>query len=128
MEPPPTHLDADTAFEQTLGHVLRTGVLLSAAVVASGALVYLARRGGMTPEYQVFKGEPADLRSVWGILADARALSGRGLIQFGLLLLIATPVTRVVFSIIGFARQRDWLYVGIASLVLLLLTVSLFGG
>ena len=69
-----------------------------------------------------------NLQSVPGILSDVRAVSGRGIIQLGLLLLIATPVFRVIFAVIGFARQRDWLYVGIASVVLLLLTVSLLGG
>jgi uncharacterized membrane protein len=126
--PPVASIDADTAFARTLGHVLRIGVLMAAAVVTSGALVYLARRGSLAAEYQVFRGEPADLRSVSGILMDARAFSGRGLIQLGLLLLIATPVARVVFSIIGFVRQRDWLYVWVASIVLLLLTISLLGG
>jgi uncharacterized membrane protein len=125
---PPTQRDADTQFEQTLGLVLRTGVLISALVVAGGALVYLVRRGTLTPEYAVFTGEPADLRSVVGILGDARAGSGRGLIQLGLLLLIATPVARVVFSVVGFARERDWLYVTVAGIVLALLTGSLLGG
>jgi hypothetical protein len=35
-------------------------------------------------------GEPADLRSVSGIIADARGLQSRGLIQLSLLLLVAT--------------------------------------
>ena len=38
---------------------------------------------------------------------------GRALIQLGLLLLIATPVARVAFSVFAFERQRDWTYVGI---------------
>ena len=126
--PAETRLDAETAFEQALGVVLRTGVVLSAGVVAIGAVVYLVRRGALMPTYGVFTGESVDLRSVSGILGDARAGSGRGLIQLGLLLLIATPVARVAFSVVGFARQRDWLYVGIAGVVLLLLIGSLFGG
>jgi uncharacterized membrane protein len=50
--------------------------------------------------------------------------SGRGWIQLGLLLLIATPVARVAFSVYAFARQRDFLYVGVTLIVL---TVLLFG-
>ena len=53
---------------------------------------------------------------------------GRGLIQLGLLLLIATPIARVVFSVAGFARQRDWLYVAITLIVLTLLGYSLLAG
>jgi uncharacterized membrane protein len=52
----------------------------------------------------------------------------RGVIQLGLLLLIATPIGRVVFSVIGFVRQRDWLYVAITLLVLRLLLYSLMSG
>jgi len=65
------------------------------------------------------------LRSVKGIFETARDLSGRGLVQLGLLLLIATPIARVVFSIVGFVRQRDWLYVGVTAVVLALLAYSL---
>ena len=63
-----------------------------------------------------------------GIVAEAKTLGGRGLVQLGLLLLIATPIARVVFSVIGFARQRDWLYVLITLTVLTLLTCSLASG
>ena len=59
------------------------------------------KHGHAVPEYRVFRGEPGDLRSISGIVSDARSLGGRGLIQLGLLLLIATPIARVVFSVVG---------------------------
>jgi len=43
----------------------------------------------------------------------------------GLLFLIATPIARVVFSIVGFMRQRDWHYAGVTAAVLALLAYSL---
>jgi uncharacterized membrane protein len=52
-------------------------------------------------------------------------LHSRGLIQLGLLLLIATPVARVAFSVLAFAEQRDWLYVSITLVVLAVLVYSL---
>ena len=115
----------DRAFDTLLGHVLRAGVILAATVVVGGGVVYLMRHGYELPEYRVFRGEPGDLRTVGGILSDARSLSGRGLIQLGLLLLIATPVARVVFSVVGFLRQRNWMYVTITLLVLTLLGYTL---
>jgi|SRR5471032_2131015 uncharacterized membrane protein len=118
----------DEQFDTLLANVLRIGVLLSAAVVLSGGAVYLSRHGFQQPEYSVFRGEPGDLRSVPGIVGDARMGSGRGLIQLGLLLLIATPIARVVFSVVGFARARDWLYVAITIVVLALLIYSLTMG
>jgi uncharacterized membrane protein len=118
----------DEDVDLVLGRVLQIGVIVSASIVACGAVIYLTKRLGLAPDYRVFRGEPADLRTLPGILADARAWSGRGLIQLGLLVLIATPIARVVFSIVGFVRQRDWLYVGITAIVLALLTFSLTGG
>jgi uncharacterized membrane protein len=45
----------------------------------------------------------------------------------GLLLLIATPVARVAFSIFGFAAEKDWMYVVFTIIVLAILLYSLFG-
>jgi len=118
----------EEAFEILLGHVLRLGVVLSAAVVAIGGFVYLARHSTQMPAYSVFHGEPGDLRSIAGIVSDARILSGRGIIQLGLLLLIATPIARVLFALVGFARQENWMYVGVSAIVLALLAYSLTGG
>jgi uncharacterized membrane protein len=118
----------DEDVDRVLGRVLQIGVIVSASIVLYGAAIYLAKRLHLTPDYRVFRGEPIDLRSVSGIVADARLRSGRGIIQLGLLVLIATPIARVVFSVVGFVRQRDWLYVGITAIVLTLLTFSLTGG
>ena len=119
---------SDEQFDIVLAHVLRAGVLLSASIVACGGVVFLVRHGFETPSYHVFRGEPVPLRSVHGIVAEGLRLSGRGLIQLGLLLLIATPIARVVFSVAGFVRQRDWLYVAITLVVLALLGYSLLAG
>jgi uncharacterized membrane protein len=123
-----TSAGADEQFDIVLAHVLRFGVLLSAGVVAAGGVVFLVRHGFEPPSYHVFRGQPLPLRSVLGIVAESFDLRGRGLIQLGLLLLIATPIARVVFSIAGFARQRDWLYVSITLVVLTLLGYSLLAG
>jgi uncharacterized membrane protein len=84
--------------------------------------------GAASPHYAVSQGEPSDLCSVRGIVADVFSGSSRGVIQLGLLVLIATPVARVILSLIGFARQRDRLYVAVSLTVLVLLLYSLFGG
>ena len=128
ITPEPRFASTEKRFDTLLGTVLRTGVLISAAVVALGGVVYLSDHAVSTPDYHVFKGEPVDLRSVSGIISDAKALDGRGLIQLGVLVLIATPIARVVFSVIGFARQRDWLYVGVTLVVLMLLIYSVTTG
>lgn len=123
-----TRIWNDKRIETVVGNLLRAGVLTAAAVVAAGAVLFLVRHGGERPTYGLFHGEPSDLRSVAGIVASAVAGSARGLIQLGLLLLVATPVARVVFSVAGFALERDRTYTLITLLVLALLVFSLAGG
>lgn len=118
----------DERVEGIIGTLLRAGVLLAAAVVLLGGGIFLVRHGGELPHYRVFRGEPSDLRTVSGILADALSFRGRNIIQLGLLLLIATPVARVAFSVVAFALERDWLYVVVTLVVLAVLLFSLAGG
>jgi uncharacterized membrane protein len=118
----------DQRLDELMGELLRTGVLLAALVVLVGGVVYLARHGMSVTNYQVFRGEPSELRTISGILHEALALRGRGLIQLGLLIFIATPIARVAFSFFAFLYQRDWLYVVVTLMVLGLLLYSLMGG
>lgn len=111
-----------------IGNLLRTGVALSGAIVFAGGLVYLVRHGSEMPAYHIFRGEPADLRTLRGIIDDTFSLRGRGTIQLGLLLLIATPIARVAYLVYAFARQGDRLYSLIALVVLLLLFLGLTSG
>ncbi|MGB9286866.1 MAG: DUF1634 domain-containing protein, partial [Candidatus Sulfotelmatobacter sp.] len=83
--------------------------------------------GHSPTSYRTFQEEPPNLRSVSGVFRETFALRGRGIIQLGLLLLIATPVARVAFAIFGFAEEHDRLYVIVASIVLLILLYSLVG-
>ena len=117
----------DLEIEIIIGTLLRTGVILAAAVVLLGAVVYLARYGLDTVNYSTFHGDPEFLRTLTGIVRGALHLDGRAIIQFGLLLLIATPVARVAFSAVAFAIERDYLYVWITLFVLAVLLYSLFG-
>lgn len=114
--------------DQWIAGLLRGGVILSAALVFAGGVLYLVRHSGPVPNYHVFQGEPAELRTIPGIFHAASGISGRGLIQLGLLLLIATPIARVAFSVIVFLYERDWIYVMVTLIVLGLLCYSVFGG
>ena len=64
----------DAKIDNIIGNLLRIGVLLAAAVVAVGGILYLALHGAETPHYRVFRGEPADLRSISGIAERAWSL------------------------------------------------------
>jgi len=117
----------DRRIEEFVGNLLRTGVVSSAVVVFAGAVVYLMRHGTAAPDYRLFRGEPPDLRSLSGIIHSASAGYGRAMIQLGLVLLIATPVARVAFSIWGFFEERDHMYTIFTVVVLGILLYSLLG-
>jgi uncharacterized membrane protein len=119
------HFSEEHQMEQTLGNLLRAGVLLAAAVVLAGGVVYLVRHGREEADPHGLRDQPEDLRHPTGIVAAVLEGRGRGLIQLGLLLLIATPVARVAFSVFGFLRQRDYLYVAVTLFVLAVLLYSL---
>ena len=113
--------------EQLIGGVLRAGVIAAAAVTLAGGIWHLAQSGNAAPDYHIFRGEPAELRSLRGVLRGIAQGHSESLIQLGLLLLIATPVARVAFSVAAFALPRDRLYTAITLVVLAVLLASLAG-
>ena len=117
----PTDQDLDVS----VAAMLRFGVTLSAAVVLIGGLMYLRHPWSAIPMYSQFEAAGPSLRTLSGIFQSAAQPNAKSVIQAGLVLLIATPVARVVFCIIGFARQRRRLYVLVSTLVLIILTYSL---
>ena len=117
----------DEEVDRIISILLRTGVILAASVVFAGGVWHLAQFGMLVPDYKAFRGEPQDLRSVAGVCQGVLRLQPRSVIQFGLLLLIATPIARVAFSVIAFAVQRDRLYAGLTMGVLTVLVWSLSG-
>ena len=117
----------DQKIEDIIGNLLRIGVKTAAAVVLVGAAAYLVRHGFGHANYRVFRGEPSDLRTLRGIVRAALGLHPRGIIQLGLVLLIATPVARVAFSVFAFAVERDRMYVVFTLMVLGILILSLAG-
>jgi len=117
----------DQKVELIIGNLLRAGVSVAAVVVLIGGLIFLVRHGLQPANYRVFAGEPSDLRHWNGIAWSSVHLRGRGIIQLGLVLLLATPVTRVAFAAFAFAMERDWLYVGVSTFVFLVLLYSMLG-
>lgn len=116
---------SDKRAEIIIGILLRTGVTIAAIVVFAGAIPYLFQHGSAIPDYHIFHGVAPELKHVSGILKASIALDSAGIIQLGLLLLIATPVARVAFSVFAFAEERDWMYVLVTLIVLGLLVYSL---
>ena len=118
---------SDRRVESSVGNLLRVGVILAGSIVLAGGLIFLVRHGAEPANYRVFRGEPSDLRRLSGIVRGGFALRGRGIIQMGILLLIATPIARVAFAMFGFAEEKDRTYVLFTGIVLVILLYSLVG-
>ena len=117
----------DERLEKIIATLLRSGVLLSALVVLAGGIGFLAQHASEPADYHRFGPLPEAYRSIPAIAKSAAAFHYRGIIQFGLLLLIATPVVRVAFSLVAFEFEHDRTYVVLTFIVLAILLYSLFG-
>jgi uncharacterized membrane protein len=115
----------DRRLETIIGNLLRAGVLTAAALVLLGGVIYLVQHHSGRVSYSQFHAETGEFRSISGIANSAVHLRSEGLIQLGLLLLIATPVARVVFAVVGFYLEHDYLYVIVSLIVLGILVFSL---
>jgi uncharacterized membrane protein len=119
---------ADEQIEQVIAGLLRIGIIAAAILVFAGGILYLIRYGTSTSDLRVFQGEPRRLRSISGIAANAWKLDSLGIIQLGFLVLVATPIARVIFSVVAFLLQRDLIYVLVTLIVLGVLLYSVAGG
>ena len=83
--------------ERVIGIVLRAGVTASSVCLAAGLLLSLATGGG----------------AVAGILLNT-----------GIIVLLATPVARVIVSTVQYVSERDWRFATLTFIVLLELVAS----
>jgi uncharacterized membrane protein len=111
--------------EARLSRLLAASVLLATAVGLAGLVLYLIEHRGVRADLSTFAPEPERLRQPGQIVSHAFALDSSAVLQFAVLLLIFTPIVRVLFSLVMFAAKRDWLYVMITALVLAALGVGL---
>ena len=123
--------------EIAMGMLLRIGVVLAAVLVAIGGVLVLRHPGSPVPNYTVFHppvkhavspSANVPFRSISGVIGQLHTGSGGSIIALGLLVLVATPIARVIFAIIGFARERDLLYTVVSLIVLGILAFSLVHG
>jgi uncharacterized membrane protein len=115
----------DQRLEIFISNLLRAGVLTAALVVVAGGALYLAQHHSQLVSYRTFRPPVEDLRTLPGIWQSAIHIHSEGLIQLGLVLLIATPVARVILAAVGFYLERDRLYVIISLTVLSILAYSI---
>lgn len=117
---------------RTIAFTLRLGVMLACLIAAVGGALYLLKHGGEPmPDYTHFSytaAPPPEYTTLSGILSGVCHFTAMGWIQLGVVVLLLTPIVRVVLSLIEFALQRDRLYTAITAAVLLVILCNSLGG
>lgn len=127
------HEANNTQVAWLIGNLLRVGVIASLSLVVLGTVLTFVQH----PEYARSAESLAQMTGAGGSVlphtpAELRMYvaqsTGRTIVLAGLLVLIATPVLRVMVSMLLFLRQRDWTYAAMTCMVLVLLAVSFLIG
>jgi len=120
---------ADQEIEKLIGYLLRYGVITASLIVFVGGIIYLHQyQHSSIPAYHTFVGERAGFTTISQIMNGVGSFNAKGIIQLGVLVLIATPILRIFFSLIGFILEKDRLYILITFVVLSVMMFSIFGG
>ncbi len=128
-------LKTERELDLFIGNLLRWGVVLACAITLFGGVIYLYQHHGASmahykpiPDGQPFPGVEHYLRELGTLLPRMFAFDGAAIIQFGVCVLIATPILRVGCSIVGFLIEKDYLYVAITALVLCIILANMLLG
>lgn len=106
-----------------IGWILQAGVAISSTIIVVGLILLLVHSGNA--DSQQTQDLPRTLSQVW---AGLLTLQPAAVIVLGLLLLIATPVLRVIVSIFAFNMEQDRRFVVITILLLAILLTSFMLG
>jgi uncharacterized membrane protein len=108
---------APRELELVIARLLNIGALTSVTLLAIG--VVLAAANGLSPIDSTLP--PFDPSQ---IIPRLLALEPEGFLWLGLVFVIATPASRVLASLIGFAAAREWLMALISLAVLLVIATG----
>ncbi|MBV8251354.1 MAG: DUF1634 domain-containing protein [Chitinophaga sp.] len=119
----------DRDLQYIIGNLLRWGVWTSLGIALAGGVLYLSAHGQEIVHHPKFVEQDNNMLGILHhVFQGIGAGQGTALIMLGVMMLFATPIMRVIFSLIGFALEKDKLYVGITLIVLLIILVSVRGG
>ena len=93
---------AKERIEIMIGNLLIIGVTLSAGITFIGGVLYLLRHYALPIDYGTFRGSSPELHTIAGILNAALHFNVKAIMQAGILVLLATPIARVIFSVFIF--------------------------
>ena len=112
--------------EIIISYFLKAGVLISVSFLIVGVIILFAKNGGdgftltqmSSYNYALAHGIDSKSVSLGKIVSGLSALDGLYFITVGLWVLIFTPITVVFIGWLSFLEDKNYLYVGMASIVL----------
>lgn len=118
----------DVDLNRSVGNLLRLGVILSVVTSLVGFIKLFSEGFKMPRKYNLLEmGDSSE--KVWGTFWNSLVKGeGMAIIQLGILLLILTPLVRIIFALIGYLKEKDYVYVIISLIVLAIMTVSFLTG
>ncbi|MFV0606403.1 MAG: DUF1634 domain-containing protein [Niabella sp.] len=112
-----------------IGNIMRWGVIISLSLTFLGGVIYLSTHGHEPLHFETFTEKDYSVVEILQFtFSGLLQFDGLAIITLGILLLLATPVIRVLFSLFDFIFEKDWLYVMITLIVLLIIAISISGG
>lgn len=118
----------DVDLNRSVGNLLRLGVILSVITSLIG-FIKLFMEGFKMPRKYKLLDMGTSSEKVWSHFWETLCKGeGMAIIQLGILMLIFTPLMRIIFALIGYLKEKDYLYVVISSIVLAIMAVSFFTG
>ncbi|MDF2553290.1 MAG: hypothetical protein K0R36_2614 [Chryseobacterium sp.] len=118
----------DVDLNRSVGNLLRLGVILSVITSLIG-FVKLFTEGFKMPRKYKLLDMGTSSEKVWGHFWETLCKGeGMAIIQLGILMLIFTPLMRIIFALIGYLKEKDYLYVLISSIVLIIMVISFVTG
>ena len=118
----------DIDLNRSVGNLLRLGVILSVITSLIG-FVKLFMEGFRMPRKYKLLDMGTSSEKVWSHFWETLCKGeGMAIIQLGILMLIFTPLMRIIFALIGYLKEKDYVYVVISSIVLAIMAVSFFTG
>lgn len=120
---------SDKNFQFIIGNLLRYGIWSSLSTAATGGFLYLFRHGQERIHYENFAEKDLDIFEVFsGIYHGVLDGKAQSIIYLGIVMLFLTPVMRIVFSLISFIIEKDYTYVGITLVVMIIIATSVYLG
>ena len=116
----------DLDLNRSVGNLLRLGVILSVVISLFGFIKLFLEGFKMPKHYESLENKSGNiLHDFWISLGK---FEGMAIIQLGVLILILTPLMRIIFALIGYLKEKDYTYVIISLIVLGIMVISFLMG